>query len=236
MKCPKCNKEIPKDSNFCEQCGAEINEDCVDRTTHVDVRWALLPAMLIATFAMWLLWLFCMFGDKGSIVDSSLFVMPASLISFLITLWCGIRKKVALSFVLIMVVLFLSNCVMLYGCVCPHEERVYSAYISWKDENCHYNDVTLANICWVDNQNRMVPDGLSESEILQRLKLYQQSLSSLIQQNGAQDIYQGSVSKGRSCYYATHDDWAIACLCMASGMFVLYVIYAFVAYKKKWTF
>ena len=47
MKCPNCGREIANDSVFCEYCGATLKENASNNEKQVNVRWALLPAMLM---------------------------------------------------------------------------------------------------------------------------------------------------------------------------------------------
>ncbi len=37
MKCPKCNKEIPDDSDFCIRCGTYINPAIIPLNLHIKV-------------------------------------------------------------------------------------------------------------------------------------------------------------------------------------------------------
>ena len=108
MKCPKCGKEIANDSNFCEFCGTQIKQDNVKK---VDVRWCLLPAMLITTYAM-----LCPFEIYGRSLyfswNSLLFIIPLSLFTY--TLYLAYKKKTPKSFVLMMFALFIANSAIEY--------------------------------------------------------------------------------------------------------------------------
>lgn len=108
MKCSKCGKDIANDSNFCEFCGTQIKQDNVKK---VDVRWCLLPAMLITTYAM-----LCPFEIYGRSLyfgwNSLLFIIPISLFTY--TLYLAYKKKTPKSFVLMMFVLFIANSAIEY--------------------------------------------------------------------------------------------------------------------------
>ena len=110
MKCPKCGEEIANDSVFCEYCGTEIRNDNankIDNTKRVDIRWALLSAMLIATFAMWMRWINSIVYDWNDVEFEGLLAMISPTILFLISLWNRIKHKIATSFVIIMGVFLL---------------------------------------------------------------------------------------------------------------------------------
>ena len=135
MKCPKCGEEIANDSVFCEYCGTEIRNDNankIDNTKRVDIRWALLSAMLIATFAMWMRWINSIVYDWNDVEFEGLLAMISPTILFLISLWNRIKHKIATSFVIIMGVFLLLNCAMFKDVVFWHE------WVEWFDDQ-HYH-------------------------------------------------------------------------------------------------
>ena len=105
MKCPKCGKEIANESQFCEFCGTQTRKG----NKHVDIRWSLLPAMLITTVSM--------LGLEG-LDFTSYSKLPASVlmilsaILFFVSLWYGIRRRLPASFVVIMGILLTYNGIM----------------------------------------------------------------------------------------------------------------------------
>mgnify|MGYP002622165361 CR=1 FL=1 len=107
MKCPKCGKEIANGSQFCEFCGTQTKRG----NKQVDIRWALLPAMLVVTFGIQ--WAWSVFTHC-----SVPFTLPAyvliilTIILFLVSLWCSVRRQVAMSFVIMMGILLMFNCIM----------------------------------------------------------------------------------------------------------------------------
>lgn len=108
MKCSKCGKEIANDSVFCEYCGSQIQNDHVKK---VDVRWCLLPAMLITTYAM-----LCPFEIYGMslyfVWNSLLFIIPILLFTY--TFYLAYKKKTPKSFFLMMLALFIANSAIEY--------------------------------------------------------------------------------------------------------------------------
>lgn len=103
MKCSKCGNEIANDSVFCEFCGTKVENSktiLVRQNKQVDIRWCLLPAMLIISIAV------------GFVYDNFAFLSFLTIIStllFLITLWYAIKKRIRLSFILIMGIMCLSH-------------------------------------------------------------------------------------------------------------------------------
>lgn len=108
MKCSKCGNEIANDSLFCEYCGTQIIKDNVKK---VDVRWCLLPAMLITTYAM-----LCPLEMCGRSLylgwNSLLIIIPISLFTY--TLYLAYKKKTPKSFVLMMFALLIANSAIEY--------------------------------------------------------------------------------------------------------------------------
>ena len=126
MQCPKCGNEIANDSQFCEFCGAQIKKTISDG--RVDVRWALLPAMITTAVAMYfsltVYWLY-----KWGIPSYSLLPMSLAIVLFGATVWCRIKKVVPTSFVLIMAVGLIVNSCMLYSaykfnCITHSAEKI----------------------------------------------------------------------------------------------------------------
>lgn len=110
MKCPKCGEEIANDSVFCEYCGTKTRNDEQPIKT-IDIRWALLPAMFIATVMIATIWGIGTCKMYICYKIPPLTIFPVVL--FIITLWYGIKRKVAISFVLIMGLFLISNIGML---------------------------------------------------------------------------------------------------------------------------
>ncbi len=135
MKCSKCGNEIANDSVFCEFCGTKVENSktiLVRQNKQVDIRWCLLPAMLIISIAVGFVYYNLGFAYNyysydycydhsdavyGRILLSILlfldcffsFLTIISTLLFLITLWYAIKKRIRLSFILIMGIMCLSH-------------------------------------------------------------------------------------------------------------------------------
>jgi len=93
MKCSICGNEIANDSLFCENCGTKTRQD-EQRIKKVDIRWALLPAMLIATFAMWMRWVIYKADYQTDFLSLGILALISPTILFLISLFNWIKKIV----------------------------------------------------------------------------------------------------------------------------------------------
>lgn len=139
MKCSKCGNEIANDSVFCEFCGTKVENSktiLVRQNKQVDIRWCLLPAMLIISIAVGFVYYnysynysydYCCddcydriktdFINYANILRNISpfldcffpFLMIISTLLFLITLWYAIKKRIRLSFILIMGIMCLSH-------------------------------------------------------------------------------------------------------------------------------
>ena len=124
MKCPKCGNEIAYDSQFCEFCGTKTRND-EQRIKKVDIRWCLLPAMIIATIAMGFASesLAILFWDQPKYVEL-IFVIPLCL--FVVSCWYSIKKAIPPSFVIMVGILFCINCYILYRSENPRDDFNYA--------------------------------------------------------------------------------------------------------------
>ena len=231
MKCSKCGKEIAKDSNFCEFCGTAIKEKCSTEVKCVDIRWALLPAMLLATFVIFAMWSHMNYHPLN-ITDLALIAIIPPVILFLVTLWYGIKKKVAISFVLIIGVFLLSCCGMFIDMVNHPIYYEYSRHISWEDGN-RYRELDLI-INGEENEKGFLHTA-EWHDVDKHLKSFQDIISQRLQQDGATNIDSSDIPVA-SPYFGGGVSWVDAYNCIVLPFLVLYLIYAFIAYKKNWKF
>lgn len=232
MKCSKCGKEIANDSLFCEYCGTEIKVDNAnkkDNTKRVDIRWALLPAMFLATIAMGfasesehlLLW--------GAWDHSTMpaFVLPLCL--FVASCWHVIRKSVPPSFIVVMGLLFSFNCLMLHDSFNNKETYSYEMNVSWADDTDTYDLgfgsvglQTMPNYHWKD-----------ENEVIKELGDMALALRDKLQTDGKTECEVSSMSTEFRYYSIWNGEGAFIISLLIT---LIYLVYAFIAHKRAWRF
>lgn len=229
MKCPKCGKEIANDSAFCEFCGAKTKR----RNMQVDIRWALLPAMLLATLAILRTWSIMNYSPVYR-TNGVVFAMIPPAMVFLITMWNGVKKKVALSFVLIIGILFFSCSGMFLDIVNHDGYLQYSTEIYYNDVDKNYKSVKLVTD---GNETAAGVHNTSElNEAEQQLKQLRSYILNKLEQDGATNI-DGDYGILGSPYYGGGVTWVgIFLLPLTCIFLLLYFVYAFLAHKKGWTF
>lgn len=224
MKCPKCGKEIVNDSLFCEYCGTETKR----HNMKVDIRWALLLAMFVATIAMGfasesrqlLLW---GYWDHST---APAFVFP--LCFFIASCWYAIRKSVPPSFIIIMGLLFSFNCLMLQDSFHTSHCYRYEMNVSWHDDenyNMGYGGVSL-----LSDYNYSL---LDKDKAIKELEDMAFALSDKLQKDGKKQCEVGSMYCD-SRYYTKWDMWGAFAIALL--ITIMYLIYVFVANKKGWSF
>ena len=233
MKCSKCGKEIANDSVFCEYCGTKTRNDEQPIKT-IDIRWALLPAMLIASIAA--ASILRMQDCRIWVYDQQLLctTIPAVLFIialFIITIWYGIKRLVPKSFVLIMGLFFISNCgLLLYDALDRHETLNAHMLVSWGNGGTCLelsNDILpLANTGYsvdhIDNKKKLLIS--SSQKICQKLK-----------EEGVNDF---EASEVWTYYYYQwgHIFEANCAMMFVLSLSLLYIIYAYWAPRKGWKF
>lgn len=226
MKCSKCGKEIANDSLFCEYCGTEIKKDNANKesnTKRVDIRWALLAAMLIATFAMWMRWTINLSSSATFLEELGSIAMIPPVILFLISLWNRIRNKTATSFVIIMGAFLCLNYAMLCDIFNWREQSTYYTDISWCDEG-YERKVYLIDSPMYDAW----PTGRAVFEETQ------QKLVNLIESAGISVLHYSGINT--EYRYYVHKDLGYIAWEITIVVFVFYFIYVIVAHKKGWRF
>ena len=223
MKCPKCGKEIASDSQFCEYCGTPIK---IDNTKHVDIRWALLPAMLIATFAMWVRWIIYKADYQTDFVLLGLFALISPTILFLVSLFYWIKKKVPTSFFLIMTCFLYLNCSMFMGFLDLNCEYIYKTDISWHDGHNEHHVLLYDETGVFDESDK------------ESLKQDKREIIDALENNGMDVAGEGYYIDESKCYYNTGGNQNLGefSFLLTSVLFILYLIYAYIAHKRAWKF
>lgn len=226
MKCPKCGKEIANDSVFCEYCGAVIKEKCSTEVKHVDIRWALLPAMLLATVVMGMRWAIFEANDENEFLFMGLFSMIPPIVLFFISLLFRLMNKLPTSFVLIMGAFLCLNCSMFFDMLDPSCKYTYTTRISWN--NGH-------QVCCVGLYSEEFVYDKSASESLRQ---YRDELEDALEKNGMdvveEDMCPLSFIDYR--YYLPNRFIGAYAIIYTSVLFILYILYVFIAHKKGWKF
>lgn len=215
MKCPKCGKEIANDSQFCEFCGAQARMG----NKLVDIRWALLPAMLMSTILILLFWCESEFTEE-KLNFFGFFLTSLLVIIYIVAIWVAVKRKVAYSFGLLMVTFFLLNGALVFDtldAVC-HHERIYK--IESSNQNIGVSSLEVKS---------------HETSML-HYKVYSmwKSMIAELENQGIDDIDEYSYEEH---YYRNNcHDIGLVALGIASWIFFFYFIYAVIAHKKGWTF
>lgn len=229
MKCPKCGEEIANDSVFCEYCGSQIKKENVKR---VDIRWALLPAMLITTYALFEVWWVVQLQDYKLLWAIGTIPFALSMLIFIYTLQKAFKKEVAKSFLLMVFMLAIANGTMEYGLLNPAVKCETDTEAWWTPANREESYREQTTICstsdfWGD------PDFVKERNDYFRRRT-KEMIEDALRANGANDIcFEDYIYEE---YHASMDDVSTSILCIVSFFFFIYVIYAFIASKKGWKF
>ncbi len=186
----------------------------------MDIRWALLPAMLFATIAIMVFW-----SENEYTVDSHYIfgcvIVPLVTITFLIVaMWVIVKKKVTYSFCLLMTTFFLLNGALVVDTL----DAVYATKRIYKIQSSNENigETSLEikyRSTWL--LHNMV-DSMWESMI------------SKLENEGIDDIAEYGYDEQ---YYRNQcHDTGIVAIGIASFLLVFYFIYAVIAHKRGWTF
>lgn len=235
MKCSKCGKEIANDSAFCEHCGEPIKQNRKYGIRRTDMRWILLVAMAIASFAM-----LASFEAKSIYLHDdwtwSLCAFVPSLVLLILALVYGTKKLLPWSFVIIMAVLAFMNGAM---------------YISAVDNRQSHADISIEMFHPLDEEGEEASAVLVEESLLSlhrsdwlwgydgqipeeeyaKLETYAEDLAADLRKKGTE------VSLNREVERYYYPGWGYFPYLMAELVVLfIYLIYAFIAYKKKWTF
>lgn len=224
MKCPKCGNEIANDSLFCEHCGTKTIKG-EQQTKRVDIRWCLLPAMIIATIAMgfaaesWDIYLF--HGQDHNVIP--FFVVPSSI--FIASCFYGIKKLVPASFVILIAMLFGINCMILYDSVNTDDVYRYEVDAVYKPGGRIYLS-TVYNY-YMNNEEKVKDELLECADVLEEkfkadAKLPRDYRTNEKYISTKEEHYTGW--KGYMAFF------------YLSIVLVVYLIYAILAHKKGWRF
>lgn len=228
MICPKCGEEIANDSLFCEYCGTQIIKDKVKR---VDIRWALLPAMLITTYALFELWWLVQLDNNFLWVIGAI-PFTLSLLIFIYTLPKAFKKEVPKSFLLMMLMLLIANGTMEYGLLNPEVRYETDTDVWWTPANREESYKEFTTICQTSYSSDD-PDFVRERGDYFRRRT-KDMIEDALRANGACDIYfEDNIYKE---YHASMDYVPIFILCVVLFFFFIYLVYAFIAHKKGWKF
>jgi predicted nucleic acid-binding Zn ribbon protein len=232
MICPNCGKEIANDSQFCEFCGATIKENASNNSKQVNIRWALLPTMILTTIAVWSHY---ESGNQCIRIDFDAFVtfLP-SLIILILSLWQLIRKKITWVFFLIIGVLFLSNAVMFYEIIYSDPgESMYYKTIYWNEGEDNYS-IQLSSIERPDSRG-CFHEKDTEKANKAILTCEEYILSSLRNQKNVQ-IDSGNEEISRTSIHKHYESIGESCFMIAMTLSLLYILYALIARKKNWKY
>ena len=221
MKCPKCNSEIANDSKFCEHCGAQMTNGG-PQPKRVDIRWCLLPAMIIASFAFLLSVLdgksFINYHDFDFLV---LTLAPVMLLLF-ITVVLGLIKAVPPSFVVLMLLLTATDATFTY--IASEEYDLYNCreYVDlyWTDVSGEYQHVKLER----DKQCSCYET--SDKQLLE----VQELVCKALKKQGVKSINPAEYSSEES-NYCVSDDYVILFVVVNIGLLFIYGIYAFIGHR-----
>lgn len=231
MKCPKCGKEIANDSAFCEYCGEPIKKNRKYAIRRTDIRWILLIAMAIASFAMVISFDSATVRNWNQWFQSMCALVPG-LVLVIVALVYAIRKLVPWSFMIIMAILAFMNGAMCDGAMdgIQSQNRAYIRVDYHPDVQVYdySNSLELfsTDYEWVwSGYEEEIPD-----EKYEEIEKYAEMIAADLRKQGNAVSLDRDVE--RNYYSYGWVSWLI-------GEFVVlfvYLIYAFIAYKKKWTF
>lgn len=220
MKCSKCGQEIPDDSMFCEQCGAQVSQkqrkECM-----VSVKWLLLATVLFVSSAnFWALEMIWYGAHQGYWALGSWYLIPViSFMLFAICMGMVIKKKISWVFMILMFCIFLSNVVIVI--IADNGRTEYTTNYSFSMNKWDLYLTAKVGDAWnnVDENDmkRIVDKIKSDVRFNEEYEMPRYE---------PVENYQSSLQRvGDSAFV----------ICGIEGfMVVLYLIYAFVAYKKGW--
>ncbi len=218
MKCKCCGEEIADDSKFYEFCGKKTGQKEYT-TKHVDVRWCLLPAMILSTCLVYMFHYHSIPYRQGYFEHGLVWLIPV-VILFGLSVYYGLKKAIQPSLILVMTLLFAGNLAMFVISDNNPSEcyRIYTRITFSDTEDEQNNDwfelfyLTFNNdFQETDRQAEIVCDALKEKGYI------------INDKNTATDTE----------YYASGSFDIAWCVIV---LLLLYLIYAFVAHKKNLKF
>ena len=233
MKCPKCGKEIADDSQFCEFCGAQIKETTAQSEKSINIRWALILAMLIATVAMYFAYNSWRIRNFGEWVNSTLPALVIAILLFGVSCWMLIKKYIPFSAMIVMGLLFTTNIIMFNGSI--HTIN-----------SCQY----YSTVCWEGDEDIFKYGGSVDLYLPANYYIINENAAKNILRSISQHVVDDLSNEGRRTYnldyqhygfkrkYVFYPDpiWGISGIIVAISLFFLYIVYTFIAYKKGWKF
>ena len=232
MKCPKCGKEIANDSQFCEYCGAQIKETTAQSEKSINIRWALIPAMIIATIAMYFAYNSWRIRDYGGWNNSTLPALVIAILLFGVSCWMLIKKFIPISAMIVMGLLLTANIIMFYGSIKTINVYQYSSTVYWDDEE----DIFKTH------------SGIVELSLPHNDYINNESAAESILWSINQHVVDDLTKEGRRVHGVKYKDFARiyhyyprriflwSGIDVAIASIILYLLYIFIAYKKGWKF
>ena len=229
MKCPKCGQEIANDSAYCEFCGETIKENSSNNQLRVNIRWVLLPAMILTTIALWTH--YESGNERPSIINSAFITFLPSALILILSIWFFIRKKITWLFFFIIGVLFLSNGAMLYEIGTSRDIRQYYNDIRWMDNNGHHC-VQVSCKAYPDSRNFILEYQLEMAK--NNISTCVEYLVSSLREHKMTKIQKGEMSS--NFIHERSHNYGETCLLVAVILTLLYLICAMIAREKNWKY
>ena len=222
MVCKHCGEEIADDSMFCEFCGKNV-DDNKHVLKKVDIRWCLLPAMILSSIIM------SLFGGYDDFINWGFwdhvfpFFIPV-VVLFVVAVFCWLKKTLQPSFMILIFVFLLTNTWKIYLVMNPVDFYKLSTNISWLDDN-NSESITLESMYnYYYNDIEGAKTQLTEIENVVRKDLEAKGLT-VIENN---DLRLREVHQ----YYT---NFAVV-IYVEIITLLIYLIYVFIAYKKELNF
>ena len=220
MKCSKCGQEIPDDSMFCEQCGAQVSQkqrkECM-----VSVKWLLLATVLFVSSAnFWALEMIWYGAHQGYWALGSWYLIPViSFMLFAICMGMVIKKKISWVFMILMFCIFLSNVVIVI--IADNGRTEYTTNYSFSMNKWDLYLTAKVGDAW---------NNVDEND----MKRIVDKIKSDVRFNEEYEMPRYEPVENYQSSLQRVEDSAFVICGIEGFMVVLYLIYAFVAYKKGW--
>lgn len=221
MKCPNCGKEIANDSKFCEFCGVIIQKS----NKQVDIRWMLLPALVVAMLAVFNFSI----DPKSAKTIYGVIAFTPMVLTFLVSLWFGIKKKMPYSFIVVVGLVTVTNLWMVFACNNPWKnDYMYDCFDS-PGASIYFRSDGELNIIKMEDY---ISSFSLYSEREEEFQKYSHAVVKELERRGKKDVHE--YSDTYSYCYPSNLYWSL--FITEFFLVLLYIIYAILAEKNRWKF
>ncbi len=228
MKCTNCGKEIANESQFCEYCGAKVQQGSKEGKIYIG--WLLIISMLFLSLMNFA------FMHIHQETDAWYFrnqLIVLQCVVLLIGLTMYFLKKIHLPLIILVCIQFIIGLILCWDASENDSKGLrgttYASLVSGPIGNSSKTGIFLMISPTTEEQNNYA-DMYSHSEAVTKLEEFARNISS----SNSQYRIHGAFWKTSQTYYFWEHTYIYAWADVV--LVLLYIIYAFIACKKGWKF